>query len=54
MYDDKSELARAFTVIWCLVPPFKIIRFLHFYEHIAYQLSNMPEIKRDIDQQILK
>ena len=30
MYDDKSELARTFTVIWCLVPPFKIIHFFTF------------------------
>ena len=35
MYDDKSELARTFTVIWCLVYPFKNSKFMqqsHYFE----------------------
>ena len=26
--DDQSEMARTFTVIWCLVSPFKISKFM--------------------------
>ena len=28
MYDDQSEMAQKFTVIWCLVSPFKSSKFM--------------------------
>ena len=46
------SLAYMCTKVFTASPDY--ILFHIFYKHIAYQLLIMPEIKRDIDQQILK